>query len=40
MFFDWHPELCPKYGDRHFWERGSYVSTVGNVNEDTIRKYI
>ncbi len=40
MFFDRHPELRPKYGDRHFWARGYYVSTVGNVNEDTIRKYI
>ena len=40
MFFDRHQELCPKYGDRHFWARGYYVSTVGNVNEDTIRKYI
>ena len=40
MFFDRHKELCPKYGDRHFWARGYYVSTVGNVNEDTIRKYI
>ena len=40
MFFDRHPELCPKYSDRHFWARGYYVSTVGNVNEETIRKYI
>ncbi len=27
-------------GDRHFWARGYYVSTVGNVNEETILKYI
>ena len=40
MFYDRHPELCPKYGDRHLWARGYYVSTVGNVNEDTIREYI
>lgn len=40
MFFDRHPELYTKYGDRHFWARGYYVSTVGNVNEETIRKYI
>ena len=40
MFFDRHQELCTKYGDRHFWARGYYVSTVGNVNEETIRKYI
>ncbi len=40
MFYDRHPELRPKYGDRHLWARGYYVSTVGNVNEDTIREYI
>ena len=27
-------------GDRHFWTRGHFVSTVGNVNEETVRKYI
>ena len=40
MFFDRHPELRSKYSDRHFWARGYYVSTVGNVNEETIRAYI
>jgi len=40
MFFDRHPEYRPKWGDRHFWARGYYVATVGNVNEDTIREYI
>lgn len=40
MFFDRHPELRPKYSDRHFWTRGYYVGTVGNVNEDTIVQYI
>ena len=28
-----------KYGNRHFWAEGYYVSTVG-LNEATIRKYI
>ena len=28
-----------KFGNRHFWSEGYYVSTVG-LNEDTIRKYI
>ncbi len=23
-----------------FWARGYFVSTVGNVNEETVRKYI
>ena len=38
--FDRHPEASPKWGDRHLWARGYYVSTVGNVNEETIRNYI
>ena len=40
MIFDRHPEYRPKWGDRHFWARGYYVTTVGNVNETTIREYI
>lgn len=39
MFFDRHPELRKKY-QRHFWARGYYCETVGNVNEETIKKYI
>ena len=35
MLFDRHPEYRTKWGDRHFWARGCYVSTVGNVNEET-----
>ena len=40
MLFDRHPEYRKKWGDRHFWARGYYVCTVGNVNEETIREYI
>ena len=40
MIFDRHPEYRLKWGDRHFWARGYYVSTVGNVNEETILNYI
>ncbi len=40
MFFDRHSELRPKYADCHFRARGYYVATVGNVNEETILKYI
>ena len=40
MFFDRHPELRPKYADRHFWARGYYVATIGNVTEEAIKKYI
>ena len=39
MLFDRHPEYRSKNG-RHFWARGYYVETVGNVNEETIKKYI
>lgn len=27
-------------GRQTFWARGYFVSTVGNVNEETVRKYI
>ncbi len=39
MLFDRHPEYRDKYG-RHFWARGYYVETIGNVNEDVIKRYI
>lgn len=39
MIFDRHPEYREKY-NRHFRERGYYCETVGNVNEETIKKYI
>lgn len=39
MIFDKHANLKYKYGNRHFWAEGYYVSTVG-LNEATIKKYI
>ena len=39
MIFDKHANLKYKFGNRHFWSEGYYVSTVG-LNEATIRKYI
>jgi len=39
MIFDKHPELTSKW-TKSFWARGYYVSSVGNVNEETIKKYI
>lgn len=39
MIFDRHPEYRDRY-NRHFWARGYYCETVGNVNEETIKKYI
>ena len=37
--FDKHSNLKYKFGNRHFWAEGYYVSTVG-LNEATIKKYI
>ena len=39
MIFDKHPEMGNKW-DRSFWACGYYVSTVGNVNEETVKEYI
>lgn len=39
MLFDQHANLKYKFGNRHFWAEGYYVSTVG-LNEATIKKYI
>ena len=39
MMFEHHANLKYKFGNRHFWAEGYYVSTVG-LNEETIRKYI
>ena len=35
-----YPHLRKRYWGQHLWARGYYVSTVGNVNEETIRNYI
>ena len=37
--FDQHANLKYKYGNKSFWARGYYVSTVG-LNKQTIQKYI
>ena len=39
MILDRHANLKYKFGNRHFWSEGYYVSTVG-LNEATIKKYI
>ena len=39
MIIDKHPELGNKF-ERDFWARGYYVSTIGNVDEATIKNYI
>ena len=39
MIFDKYPRYRDKNG-RHFWARGYYVETIGQVNEETIKNYI
>lgn len=39
MIFDKHANLKYKYGNRHFWSEGYYVSTVG-LHEASVKKYI
>ena len=39
MIFENHANLKYKYGQKTFWARGYYVSTVG-LNKQTIAKYI
>ena len=39
MIYDRHPELQSKW-DKAFWARGYYVSTIGNITEEAIKKYI
>ena len=39
MIFDQHANLKYKYGNREFWCRGYYVSTVGK-NKKAIAEYI
>ena len=39
MIFDRHANLKYKYGNRTFWAKGYYVSTVG-LNQKTIENYI
>ena len=39
MLFERFQDLKYKFGNRTFWCKGYYVSTVG-LNEETIRKYI
>ena len=39
MLFDRHPEYRDR-NNRHFWARGYYCETVGNVNGATITKHI
>ena len=37
MMFDRHTNLKYRFGNRHFWSEGYYVSTVG-LNDATVVK--
>ena len=39
MIYDKHPAERSKW-NKSFWARGYYVSTVGMVTEDVVKKYI
>ena len=39
MIFDRHANLKYKYGNRHFWCRGYYISTVGADARAFLRTY-
>jgi len=39
MIFDNHSNLKYKYGNKNFWAKGYYISTVG-LKPATIKKYI
>ena len=39
MIFERRANLKYKFGNRHFWAEGHYVSTVG-LNIKTVQKYI
>lgn len=39
MIFVKYPEIGNKW-DRSFWARGYYVSSLGNITEDAIKRYI
>jgi putative transposase len=34
------PEINKRYWGRHFWAKEYFVSSVGQVDKDTIKKYI
>lgn len=37
---DEYPELKRRYWGQHIWSRGYFCATIGDVNEETIKKYI
>jgi len=39
MIYDAHPNQGSKW-NRAFWARGYYVTTVGNITEEAIKRYI
>ena len=40
MIFERHANLKYKYGNRNFWAKGYFVSTVGLTDEVVVKEYI
>lgn len=40
MIQDEFPELKRRYWGQHIWSRGYFCATIGEVNEETIKRYI
>ena len=38
--FEEFPELKKRYWGRHFWARGYFCSTVGEITEENIKQYL
>ena len=38
--FEEFPELKKRYWGRHFWARGYFCVTVGDMTEDMIKEYL
>ena len=40
MIFDRHPEFRQGWGNRHFWARGYFCATSGELTEEMIKQYL
>jgi putative transposase len=38
--FEEYPTLKKRYWGRHFWARGYFCATVGQMTEEMIRRYL
>ena len=38
--FEEYPQIKKRYWGRHFWARGYFCATVGQMTEDMIKNYL